>query len=97
MRNICFTCNIYIIHVYLLYPLSFVASHSWCPSSLSLECHSFYPMILLLNSPCAIEGPWLTLNSPNFIHDHDPNFMKMCPFLQQTSMFHFVALWMIFA
>lgn len=39
-----------------------------------------YSVIFSIPNDFAIEGPCLlTLNSPSFIHDHDPNFMKMCP------------------
>ena len=88
MRNIFFRCNIYIynVHVYLLYPLSFVGSHSWCPSSLSLQCHSFPNDFVAEFTMCHWRSmadfevpklhPWPL--------DHDP------PFLQQTSMLHFV-------
>jgi hypothetical protein len=70
MRNIFFRCNIYIMYMYIYFThgrllgLILGARHR-CLCSVILS-----PMILLLNSPCAIEDPWLILKSPNFIHDH---------------------------
>ena len=70
MRNIFFRYNIYIMYMYIYFThcrllgLILGARHR-CLCSVILS-----PMILLLNSPCAIEGPWLILKSPNFIHDN---------------------------
>ena len=78
MRNICFTCNIYIyIYIYIyntcISTLPIVVCWvSFLVPVILVSAVSFFLfplLILLLNSPCAIEGPCLLiLNSPNFIH-----------------------------